>query len=62
MEVLIDWFTTEENTSKYFGGVNSNGRISANRKESYHLHIRDMIKEENDKFDTCYYNKRYIHN
>ena len=47
--VLIDWMTTEENCSKYFGGLDANGRTSANRKEAYHLYIRDEIKKENGK-------------
>jgi hypothetical protein len=47
MKVLIDWFTTEENCSSYFGGVDSQGNTSANQKETYHLHIRDLIHREN---------------
>ena len=47
IQVLINWLTTEENCSKYFGGIDVNGRTSANRKETYHHRIRDMIKDEN---------------
>ena len=50
IEVLINWITTEENASSYFGGLDIEGRTSANRKESYHHLIRDLIKEENGKF------------
>ena len=46
-EVLIHWLTTEENCSSYFGGVDTNGRTNGNRKETYHHHIRDLIKSEN---------------
>ena len=49
MIILIDWLTTEENCSKYFGGIDANGRTNGNRKEAYHHHIRDMIKKENGK-------------
>ena len=47
IQVLINWLTTEENCSKYFGGIDVNGRTSANRKEAYHHHIRDLIRNEN---------------
>ena len=47
IEVLVDWLTTEENCSKYFGGLDANGRTSADRKEAYHHRIRDLIKAEN---------------
>ena len=50
IEVLIDWITTEENASKYFGGLDIDGKTSSTRKEAYHHHIRDLIKEENGKF------------
>ena len=39
MEVLINWLTTEENCSSYFGGVDINGKTNGNRKETYHYHI-----------------------
>ena len=44
IEVLVDWITTEENASKYFGGLDIEGKTSATRKEAYHHHIRDLIK------------------
>lgn len=47
--VLIDWMSTEENCSKYFGGLDSSGRTNGDRKEVYHLHIRDLIIAENGK-------------
>ena len=50
MEVLIGWLTTEENCSSYFGGINAQGRTDSNRKETYHFHIRNLIKEENGKY------------
>ena len=50
IEILIGWLTTEENASKYFGGIDKNGRTSATRKEAYHYHIRDIIKAENGKY------------
>ena len=49
IEVLVNWLTTEENCSQYFGGIDSNGRTNGNRKEVYHHHIRDIIKLENGK-------------
>ena len=49
ISVLIDWMTTEENCSNYFGGLDSTGRTNGNCKEVYHLYIRDLIKEENGK-------------
>ena len=60
MEVLIDWFTTEENCSSYFGGVDSNGRTNANRKETYHYYLRDLIRQENGKFQDIYMVAHYI--
>ena len=50
MEVLINWLTTEENCSSYFGGVDINGKTNGNRKETYHYHIRDLIRNENGKY------------
>jgi hypothetical protein len=49
IDVLINWFTTEENCSRYFGGLDREGRTSTNRKEAYHHHIRDLIEKENGK-------------
>ena len=50
IEILIEWITTEENASKYFGGLDIEGKTSATRKEAYHHHIRDIIKNENGEF------------
>ena len=47
IDVLIEWLTTEENSSNYFGGLDTDGRTNSNRKETYHLVIRDLIKQEN---------------
>ena len=47
IDILIGWLTTEENATKYFGGLDTDGRTSSNRKESYHHLIRDLIKNEN---------------
>ena len=54
MRVLIDWISTQENCSSYFGGLDSNGNTSANRKEAYHHHIRDLIKKENGEYVVFY--------
>jgi hypothetical protein len=59
IRVLIDWLTTEPNCSVYFGGLNSDGRTNANRKETYHYEIRELIKKENGKYIVlmiCYNN------
>jgi hypothetical protein len=48
-EVVVDWLSYEENTSSYFGGVDMDGKTSADRKESYHLVIQSLIKKENGK-------------
>jgi hypothetical protein len=50
IKVLLDWITTEENASNYFGGVDKKGKTNSNRKEAYHNHIRDLIKKENGKY------------
>ena len=50
IKVLIEWITTEENCSSYFGGLDATGRTNANRKETYHYHIRDLIIKENGEF------------
>jgi hypothetical protein len=49
MEVLIDWFTTKENVSKYYGGTDKHGTTNAERKEGYHLSMKNLIQEENGK-------------
>ncbi len=49
MEILIDWFTTEENVSKYYGGTDKHGKTNAERKEGYHFSIKDLIEQENGK-------------
>ena len=54
IKVLLDWLTTEENASSYFGGVDKKGRTNANRKEAYHHHIRDLIKKENGMLFVIY--------
>jgi hypothetical protein len=53
IQVLIDWLTTEENASMYFGGVNEVGKTNAMRKESYHKVIRQIIIEKNGKLLNC---------
>jgi hypothetical protein len=53
IKVLIDWLTTEENASMYFGGVNEVGKTNAMRKESYHKVIRQIIIEKNGKLLNC---------
>ena len=47
IRVLIDWLTTNENCSQYYGGVDEKGFTSADRKETYHYYIRDLIQKEN---------------
>jgi hypothetical protein len=46
-QVVLDWLTTEENTSSYYRGVSKDGQTSANRKYSYHLKLSAEIKKEN---------------
>jgi hypothetical protein len=47
ISILIDWMTVEGNISKYFGGLDRNGKTSADQKEAYHNRIRDIIRQEN---------------
>lgn len=47
IDVLINWLTTEENASKYFGGLDIEGRMNTTITESYHYHIGDLIQKEN---------------
>jgi hypothetical protein len=49
-EILIDWMTTEENITKYYGGLDKNGKTNADRRHHYHLVIKDMIQSENSKY------------
>ena len=49
IKVLLDWLTTEENASSYFGGVDNKGQTTATRKEAYHHHLWELIKKENGK-------------
>lgn len=50
IRILIDWMTTEEHATKYFGGLDKDGRTSSDRKESYHNYISDLIKKENGEY------------
>lgn len=47
--VLVNWLTTEENATAYFGGSNKDGRTSSTRKETYHNIISKLIQKENGK-------------
>jgi hypothetical protein len=47
--VLIDWLTTEENATKYFGGSDKNGKTTGLNKDAYHKIIRQQIMNENGK-------------
>jgi hypothetical protein len=47
--VLVDWITTEENLSNYYGGLDTEGNTNGNRKDSYHKIIASIIKQENGK-------------
>ena len=49
IDILIDWLTTEENASKYFGGTDKNGKTSGLKKDGYHKIIREKILKENGK-------------
>jgi hypothetical protein len=61
ISILIDWMTVEGNLSKYFGGLDRNGKTSADRKEAYHNRIRDMIRAENGKYFCYITNITYIY-
>jgi hypothetical protein len=45
--LLIDWLTTEENASRYFGGADKDGRTQSERRDAYHHLIKDLIFKEN---------------
>jgi hypothetical protein len=49
IEVLIEWLTTEENASQYFGGVNEAGKTNAMCKEGYHKLIKELILQKTGK-------------
>jgi hypothetical protein len=49
IEVLIDWITTEENCTFYYGGKLKKGQTCGQRKEGYHYLIADEIRKENGK-------------
>jgi hypothetical protein len=49
--LLVNWLTTEENASSYFGGNDRNGRTSAKRKEVYHQLLSMLIHKENGKYE-----------
>jgi hypothetical protein len=49
-EILVNWLTTEENASSYYGGVDRRGKTNANRKEQYHKLIAMLIHKTNGKF------------
>jgi hypothetical protein len=49
-DCLIDWITTIENASSYFGGVGKDEQASANRKHMYHLLLSDTICKENGEY------------
>jgi hypothetical protein len=50
IQMLVDWLTTEENSSSYFGGKNSKGQTNGSRRETHHYAIAELIKAENGKF------------
>jgi hypothetical protein len=62
IDVLIHWLTTEETATKYFGGLDKDGKISSDRKESYHYGICDIIKKENGKIEiyVIYVYNKYV--
>jgi hypothetical protein len=49
IDLLIDWLTTEENATKYFGGSDKNGRTKGMNKDGYHKVIRKYIMDRNGK-------------
>jgi hypothetical protein len=51
INVLVDWLTTEENLTDYFGGLDTEGNTNGNRKNTYHNLISKLIKEQNGKFN-----------
>lgn len=53
--VLVNWLTTEENATAYFGGSNKDWRTSSTRKETYHNIISTLIKNENGEFTSLTY-------
>jgi hypothetical protein len=53
IDVLIHWLTTEENATRYFGGLDKDGKTSSDRKESYHNRLSDIIKKENGEIEIC---------
>jgi hypothetical protein len=54
IRVLVEWLTTEENATQYYGGKGKRKQTSADRKDTYHLKIQQLIKEENGKFLLIY--------
>jgi hypothetical protein len=62
IQVLVDWITTEENASSYFGGKNKKGKTNGSRKETHHFEITNKIKNENGEyFIYITYIYGYIH-
>lgn len=47
--VVVNWLTTEENASSYFGGVDKRGKTNSKRKETYHTLLSMLIHKENGK-------------
>jgi hypothetical protein len=62
IQVLVDWITTEENASSYFGGKNKKGKTTGSRKETHHFEITKVIQKENGEYfiNFSYFNA-YIH-
>jgi hypothetical protein len=58
--VLVEWLSIQENCSNYFGGLDSNGKTSGNRKDTYHYLIRDLIKKENGEYYPSFKSNRNI--
>jgi hypothetical protein len=50
IQVLVDWITTEENCTFYYGGKLKKGQTCGQRKEGFHYLIAEEIRKENSKF------------
>jgi hypothetical protein len=54
--VVVNWLTTEENASCYYGGVDKRGKTNSKRKEAYHTLLSMLIHKENG----TYYNNFHL--
>jgi hypothetical protein len=47
--VLVDWITTKENLTKYYGSLDMDGNTNRNQKDAYQKILAILIKNENGK-------------